>query len=256
MKRSSGRSSSSEEPRKTGGEATGRVARIFRVAVRRLTARLPRYPTPERRESESRRRAHHKDDAPPKRYGERRRTVGAPTVVHGRDGWRAGFTIWWGERGVLMPPPPPRQQLQPHHPTAAADTVPDFYTRTRTRSAHTQQQTIAALFSFFISFFFRFSRTRRPSRSLPRIPPLDSLSLSLSVRFASRAHAWRVPFRLTRSPSPLRRPADRLRGTVRRRLVVLSLTLSRVYSRDIVCLSPSRDLFFLSLFFFFFFFYF
>lgn len=208
MKSSSGRSSTPAE--KNGrGEATGRVARIFRVAVRRLAARLPGTRLPremvrerEMRESESRRRAHHKDDAPPKRYGERRRTDNK-TVVHGRDGWRTGFTIWWGKRGVLMPP---RQQLlQPHHPTAAADTVPDFYTRTRTRAAHTQQQTIASLFSFFISFFF--SVSLGPDDRLARSPGFPHpLILVLSLFRSDWRRARTRGASRSVSLAPLRRP--------------------------------------------------
>lgn len=165
-----------------------------------------------------------------------------------------------GERGgVLMPPPPPW-----HGTMAAAATAPPdhrrrhgprfLHTYTHTSGAHTTTNNRRSLFFLYFIFFFPFlSDPTTVSLASPDSPTPGSRTLSLSVRLVSRAHAWRVPFRLTRSPSP---PPDRLRGTVRRRLVVLSLTLSRVYSRDVVRLSPSRDLFFLSLFFFFFFFYF
>ncbi|CAH1711520.1 unnamed protein product [Aphis gossypii] len=77
---------------------------------------------------------------------------------------------------------PPRQQLQPHHPTAA-DTVPDFYTHTRTRAAHTQQQTIAALFSFFILFYFFSSVSLGPDDRLARSPGFPHPRLSYSLCF-------------------------------------------------------------------------
>lgn len=114
------------------------------------------------------------------------------------DGRVVGFTFvtWKGERGAEAAPPDHR-----HSPRL-------LHTHTHTPQT---QQTIAALFSFFIFSPFL---SDRPSR-------LRQARFSFSFfqsDHSARAHAWSVPFRLTCSPSPRSAVGGTVRSSLTRSL--------------------------------------